>query len=72
LPASTIICDRLKIDYPDKNGDWLFEKARLIVAGLIAKIHTIEWAPALLNTPALRFGMRGNWWGILGEEFARA
>ena len=22
------ICDRLKIDYPDKNGDWLFEKAR--------------------------------------------
>jgi hypothetical protein len=67
-----LICDRLKIDYPDKNGDWLFEKARLIVAGLIAKIHTIEWTPALLNTPALRFGMRGNWWGILGEEFARA
>ena len=67
-----LICDRLKIDHPDKDGDWLFEKARLTVAGLIAKIHTIEWTPALLNTPALRFGMRGNWWGVLGEEFARA
>jgi hypothetical protein len=66
------ICDRLKIDYRDRHGDWLFEKARLIVAALIAKIHTVEWTPAMLNTPALRFGMRGNWWGILGEEFARA
>jgi Animal haem peroxidase len=67
-----LICDRLKIDYPDKDGDWLFEKARLILAALIAKIHTVEWTPALLNTPALRFGMRGNWWGVVGEEFARA
>lgn len=65
------ICDRLKIDHPDKDGDWLFEKARLVVAALIAKIHTVEWTPSLLNTPALRFGMRGNWWGVLGEEFAR-
>jgi Animal haem peroxidase len=67
-----LICDRLKIEYPDKDRDWLFEKARLILAALIAKIHTVEWTPALLNTPALRFGMRGNWWGILGEEFTRA
>ena len=67
-----LICDRLKIDYPDKDGDWLFEKARLILAALIAKIHTVEWTPALLNTPALRFGMRGNWWGVVGEEFTRA
>jgi len=66
------VCDRLKIEFPDRNGDWLFEKARLIVAALLAKIHTVEWTPALLNTPALRFGMRGNWWGVLGEEFANA
>jgi hypothetical protein len=67
-----LICDRLKIDYPDKQGDWLFAKARLILAALIAKIHTVEWTPALLNTATLRFGMRANWWGILGEEFTRA
>jgi Animal haem peroxidase len=66
------ICDRLKIDYSDRDGDWLFDKARLILAALLAKIHTVEWTPALLNTPALRFGMRGNWWGILGEEYLRA
>lgn len=67
-----LICQRLKIDYPHRDGDWLFEKARLIVAALLAKIHTTEWTPALLNTPTLRFGMRGNWWGALGEDFARA
>ena len=66
-----VICDRLRIDYPDRDGDWLFEKARLILAALIAKIHTVEWTPALLNTPTLRFSMRANWWGILGERFVR-
>ena len=61
------ICDRLKIDYQDRDGDWLFEKARLILAALIAKIHTVEWTPALLNTPALRFGMRGELVGHPGR-----
>ncbi len=65
------ICDHLKTEYPDKNGEWLFQKARLIIAALLAKIHTVEWTPALLNTPTLRFGMRGQWWGVLGEEFIR-
>ena len=65
------ICDRLKIDYPEMSGDMLFAKARLINAALMAKIHTVEWTPALLDTPELRFGMRGNWWGALGEEVYR-
>ena len=62
------ICDRLRIDYPKESDDWIFEKARLINAALMAKIHTVEWTPALLGTPELRFGMRGNWWGIAGED----
>jgi hypothetical protein len=66
------ICDRLRIEYPDRDGEWLFHKARLITAALMAKIHTVEWTPALLTTPTLRFGMRGNWWGALGEEYYRA
>ena len=41
------IVDRLRIDYPDADGEWLFQKARLINAALIAKIHTVEWTPAL-------------------------
>jgi len=67
------LCDRLKAEYPEqgKNGEWLFQKARLITAALLAKIHTVEWTPAVLHTPTLRFGMRANWWGLLGEEFER-
>jgi hypothetical protein len=65
------IVDRLKIDYPDADGEWLFQKARLVTTALIAKIHTTEWTPALMNSPEGRFAMRGNWWGVLGEHYAR-
>lgn len=45
-------------------NDELFEKARLINSALIAKIHTVEWTPALLNHPMLHIAMRGNWFGL--------
>ena len=64
--------DRLKLDYPSADGEWLFQKARLVVTALIAKIHTTEWTPALMNSPEGRFAMRGNWWGVLGEHYWRA
>jgi hypothetical protein len=66
------VIDRLKVDYPSKDGEWLFQKARLVVTALIAKIHTTEWTPALMNSPEGRFAMRGNWWGIFGEHYWRA
>ncbi|MEL6964211.1 MAG: peroxidase family protein [Pseudomonadota bacterium] len=65
------ICRELKSAYPDRDDEWLFQTARLINAALLAKIHTIEWTPALLDTPALWGAMRGNWWGILGEGIHR-
>jgi hypothetical protein len=67
------ICDRLLAAYPSRRGDdeWLFQKARLINIAVIAKIHTVEWTPALLNNPTMRFAMRGNWWGALGEHYYR-
>ena len=65
------IVDRLKIDHPEKDGEWLFQKARLANAALIAKIHTTEWTPALMNSPTGRFIMRTNWWGMTGEHFTR-
>src|SRR5262249_10767 len=58
--------------YPDQSDDWVFHKSRLVNAALMAKIHAVEWTPAILNTPALRFGMRANWWGLLGEDYERA
>ncbi len=63
------IVDRLKLAYADASGEWLFQKARLINAALIAKIHTVEWTPALMNSLEGRFVMRANWWGAFGEQF---
>jgi hypothetical protein len=66
------IVERLRIDYPTADGEWLFQKARLVNAALIAKIHTTEWTPALMNSPEGRFAMRGVWWGLMGEDYDRA
>jgi Animal haem peroxidase len=65
------VVDRLKLDFPQAGGEWLFQKARLAVTALIAKIHTTEWTPSLMNSPEGRFAMRGNWWGVLGEHYRR-
>jgi hypothetical protein len=66
------IVDRLRIEYPDKDGEWLFQKARLINAALIVKIHATEWTPALLQSPTLQYAMRASWWGVLGEAYFKA
>ena len=66
------VVDRLHIEYPDKDGEWLFQKARLVVAALLVKIHATEWTPALLQMPALQFAMRATWWGVLGQAYFKA
>jgi Animal haem peroxidase len=66
------IVDRLRLEYPDKDGEWLFQKARLVNAALIAKIHATEWTPALLQSPTLQYAMRASWWGTLGESYFKA
>ncbi len=62
------ICDRLQQRYPDWNDSQLFDKARLINAALLAKIHTVEWTPAILPNSATQIAMNANWWGLLGKE----
>ena len=66
------IVDRIRIDHPTESGEWLFAKARLVNAALMAKIHTVEWTPALMDSPEGRMAMRGNWWGLLGETWRNA
>lgn len=61
------ICDELHRAYPDWEDERLFQTARLINTMLMAKIHTIEWTPAILGHPTLRIGMYANWEGILGR-----
>ena len=61
------ICDRLHREYPSWSDQELFDRARLVVAALLAKIHTVEWTPAILKHPTLRIALRANWWGLAGE-----
>lgn len=65
------ICDRLKRDHPQMSDEDLFHTARLVNAALIAKIHTVEWTPAITDHPVLHTGMRANWWGLAEEKIHR-
>lgn len=60
------ICDELKKRNPGWSEEHLYVKARLINAALMAKIHTIEWTPAILPNPTTQLAMRVNWKGVLG------
>jgi hypothetical protein len=62
------ICDRLKQTYPAWNDEDLFQRARLINAAVLAKIHTIEWTPAIISHPTTVAAMHANWHGLAGER----
>lgn len=59
------ICDRLKVSYPHWEDNRLFNVARLINAAVMAKIHTVEWTPAILPNPGLNAALNANWYGLL-------
>jgi hypothetical protein len=63
------ICDRLKTAYPQWDDNRLFNVARLINAAVMAKIHTVEWTPAILPNPGLNTALNANWFGILTNLF---
>ncbi|MGI9112163.1 MAG: peroxidase family protein [Gaiellaceae bacterium] len=65
------ICERLAGEHPDWSDDELYDRARLINAALMAKIHTVEWTPAIIAHPTTRYAMRANWYGILGKRLGR-
>ncbi|HYZ72565.1 MAG TPA: peroxidase family protein [Chthoniobacterales bacterium] len=59
------ICDHLKGSYPHWDDNRLFNVARLINAAVMAKIHTVEWTPAILPNPGLNAALNANWFGLL-------
>ena len=65
------ICDELREHFPDWTSDQIFDTARLVNCALMAKIHTVEWTPAILPHPALQIAMNANWWGLMGEKLHR-
>jgi hypothetical protein len=65
------ICDRSMAKYPHWDDARRFNVARLINAAVMAKIHTIEWTPAILPNPAVNAGLNANWYG-LATNFLRS
>ncbi|MER5753325.1 peroxidase family protein [Streptomyces sp. NPDC002088] len=57
------VCRALRDEYPHLDEDRIYHTARLVVAALIAKIHTVEWTPAILATKAIDIGLKTNWQG---------
>jgi hypothetical protein len=62
------ICDRLAAEYGQWDDEQLFQRARLINAALLAKIHTMEWTPAVISHPTTVAALRANWFGLAEER----
>jgi hypothetical protein len=58
-----VLCGELHRAYPDWLPEQVYHTARLIISALIAKIHTVEWTPALLATKTIQVGIPANWYG---------
>ena len=63
------ICDALRREHRDWSDEQLYDKARLINAAVMAKIHTVEWTPAIIAHPTTERGMHANWYGLMGQRF---
>jgi hypothetical protein len=66
------ICDLLAHHNPNWSDEQIFTKARLINSALMAKIHTVEWTPAIVPHPIIQQAMRVNWSGLAGDELQDA
>ncbi|KAJ4135313.1 hypothetical protein NW768_004939 [Fusarium equiseti] len=62
------IATQLHLSNPSWSSDQIFDTARMVNCALMAKIHTVEWTPGILQHPALQIGMNANWWGLLGDK----
>jgi hypothetical protein len=62
------ICDRLRAGYPTWNDEQLFQHGRLILAAVLAKIHTVEWTPAVIAHPTSVAGLQATWYGLAGRR----
>lgn len=62
------ICAALADEYPALSQEELFQKGRLINAALMAKLHTLEWTPAVLDKPVVGTAFDAYWWGLAGQD----
>lgn len=62
------VCDALGRAHPDWSEEHLFQTARLVNSALMAKIHTVQWTPAITDHPTLHLAMKANWSGLADER----
>ena len=65
------ICDMLQDKHPDWDDNRFFNVARLINAAVMAKIHSVEWTPAILPNGTLSDALNANWYGVLTNLLRR-
>ncbi|MET0385811.1 MAG: peroxidase family protein, partial [Polyangiales bacterium] len=63
------VCGLLKSEHPTWSSDHVFKAARLEIAAKMARIHTVEWTPAILPNRVLATGLNTNWHGIIQTKF---
>ena len=66
------LCDMLSHQNPSWDDEQLHQKAKLINSALMAKIHTVEWTPAIVPHPLIKMAMNVNWSGLAGEDLQEA
>lgn len=64
-----LLCDELRAHYRGWSDERVYQTARLIVSALIAKIHTVEWTPAILGTEVIDIGLKANWNGPPAKDW---
>ncbi|MGI5527054.1 peroxidase family protein [Streptomyces syringium] len=65
------ICDRIAAVHPTWGDERLFHTARLVNTAVMAKIHTVEWTPAMIDQRVTRAAMHLNWYGVLPARLRR-
>ena len=66
------ICDRLAQEHPDWDDDRLYDTAPARQCGADGEDpHGRVDVPAIIAHLTTRFGMRANWYGILGKRLGK-
>jgi hypothetical protein len=63
--------DHWRAPPPARSDVSLAPGAGLVVAALLAKIHTLEWTPAILPHPVTARAARVQWYGLAGKRIGR-
>ena len=62
------VADAIAAANPAWDDEEIFQRSRLVISALIAKIHTVQWTPAILSHPTTVAALRINWYGIAGAK----